>query len=266
MKILLLFCALVPLAHAHPVPEDPGHSWKGFDRFDFTLPDSKAKCSLIRPRKTAEGHPWIWRARFFGHQPALDLALLERGYHLAYVDVANLYGGPEAIKRGEEFYRHLTKKFKLGPKPILEGMSRGGLFIFNFAAHHPGKVAAIYGDNPVCNFQSWPGGKNGKPSPGDYARCLKAYGITGDQAATHPQITDAEFARKIRGIPVALVIGTADEVVPPSENAELLATHLNTLKSPLRVWRKEGLGHHPHGLNPIAPLLEFLLRTADSSD
>ncbi len=239
--------------------------WNGFERHDFQLSETKAKAILVIPHTAAKGEPWIWRTRFWGHQPALDLALLDRGYHLAYVDVGNLYGCEAAMKRGEELHQYLTTQFKLSQKPILEGMSRGGLFIFNFAAKHPDKVTAIYGDNPVCNFNSWPGGMNGKLSKGDYARCLAAYGITAEQAKTHPQITSPAFAEKLEGIPVALVIGTADEVVPPSENAELVAANLAMLNSPLKVWRKPGLGHHPHGLSPVAPLLRFLLR-ADGRD
>ncbi|MFT6864087.1 MAG: lysophospholipase L1-like esterase/pimeloyl-ACP methyl ester carboxylesterase, partial [Akkermansiaceae bacterium] len=237
--------------------------WHGFDRHDFQLPKTGAKATLVIPHTAAKGQPWIWRARFWGHQPALDLALLDRGYHLAYVNVGNLYGNKEAMARGEELHEILTTKFKLSQKPILEGMSRGGLFIFNFAAKHPDKVTAIYGDNPVCDFKSWPGGQSGKLSKGDYDRCLKAYGITADQAQTHPQITDPAFAAKLKGIPIALVIGSADDVVPPKENAAALIVHLTKLKSPLQVWRKPGLGHHPHGLSPVEPLLRFLLGAED---
>lgn len=237
--------------------------WNGFERHDFVLQKTGAKAILVIPHTAAKGQPWIWRARFWGHQPALDLALLDRGYHLAYVDVGNLYGNKTAMERGLELHEFLTGKLNLNQKPILEGMSRGGLFIFNFAAQYPDKVSAIYGDNPVCNFQSWPGGMNGKLSKGDYERCLKAHGITAEEAKTHPQITNPDFAKKLSSIPVALVIGTADKVVPPSENAEPLAANLSNLKSPLKVWRKPGLGHHPHGLSPVEPLLRFLLKATN---
>jgi pimeloyl-ACP methyl ester carboxylesterase len=263
MAILVLFSIVQGVEQVPKIK--PNAKWHGFDRCDFPLPESKTKAILVLPEKAAEGKPWIWRARFFGHQPSLDLALLKRGYHLAYLDVANLYGNETAMKRGEEFYQFLTTKVGLGPKPILEGMSRGGLFIFNFAARHPDKVSAVYGDNPVCNFQSWPGGMNGKLSEGDYTRCLKAYGITSEEAKSHPQIIAPDFAKKLKGIPVALVVGTADKVVPPSENAEPLAANLAALKSSVKVWRKPGLGHHPHGLDPVESLLEFLLKAASES-
>ena len=234
--------------------------WGGFERHDHHLPKSKARYTLVLPHTAAKGQPWIWRARFFSHQPALDLALLDRGYHLAYVDVSNLYGSAKAMERCDEFYNFLTSNFNLNKKAILEGMSRGGLMIFNFAAKYPHRVSAIYGDNPVCDFRSWPGGKNGKLSQGDWDRCLKAYGITAEQAAKYPQIADSSFAPKLKNIPVALVIGTADKVVPPAENAGLLAKHLKANKQPHKVWLKPGLKHHPHGLNPVDPLLRFLLR------
>ena len=236
-------------------------NWNGFKLHKIKLPKSGANARLVIPHTATKGQPWIWRARFWGHQPALDLALLDRGYHLAFVDVGNLYGNETAMARGEELYEILTTQFQLGPKPILEGMSRGGLFIFNFAAKHPDKVTAIYGDNPVCNFLSWPGGINGKLSKVDYDRCLKAYGITAAESKTHPQITHPNFARKLQGIPIALVIGTADTVVPPTENAKPLAANLSKIDSPVKIWHKPGLGHHPHGLSPVEPLLRFLLES-----
>jgi arylsulfatase A-like enzyme len=233
--------------------------WQGFRRVDFTLPGDGATCTVVEPRRAAAGMPWIWRARFFGHQPALDVALLESGFHLAYCDVAGLYGAPEAVARWDRFYELATRN-GWSRRPVLEGMSRGGLIIFNWASANPGKVAAIYGDNPVCDFRSWPGGKNGKFSERDWESCLAAYGLTAEEAAAHPQPVSPDVLRPIaeRGIPVALVLGTADEVVPASENGEALADAYRTLGGPVRVWRKPGQGHHPHGLHPPDELAAFL--------
>jgi lysophospholipase L1-like esterase/pimeloyl-ACP methyl ester carboxylesterase len=237
-------------------------NFHGYRRHDFQLPGNGAACRIVAPQQSAAGRPWIWRARFFGHQPGLDLELLDRGYHLAYCDVGNLYGAPAALDRWDAFHTFATGTLGLAPKPILEGMSRGGLPIFLWASRNPGKVAAIYGDNPVCDFRSWPGGKPGKGSPGDWARLLKAYGITGEQAAAHPQPVDEVILTPIAAakIPVALVLGTADDVVPPAANGEALAATYQKIRGPVKVWRKPGLGHHPHGLHPPGPLREFLTR------
>jgi pimeloyl-ACP methyl ester carboxylesterase len=238
--------------------------WQGHARADFALPDDGAKCSVIAPKKAAEGSPWIWRARFFGHQPALDVGLLKAGWHVCYCDISNLYGSPKAVARWDKFHALATTKLGLAPKPVLEGMSRGGLIIFNWASANPDKVRAIYGDNPVCNFVSWPGGKNGKRSDGDWKRCLAAYGIDEADAATTRQPRDEATLKPIAAakIPVFLVLGEADKVVPVAENADPLAATYKNLGGPVRVWRKPGLGHHPHGLDPVAPLLEAILASA----
>ncbi|NNC87373.1 MAG: hypothetical protein HKN82_02805 [Akkermansiaceae bacterium] len=233
--------------------------WNGFARHDFALPGDGAKCIVVEPKKPAERMPWIWRARFFGHQPALDVMLLEAGYHLAYCDVANLYGSPAAVARWDRFHEFVTAR-GWSKRPVLEGMSRGGLVVFNWASANPGKVAAIYGDNPVCDFRSWPGGKNGKLSQRDWERCLAAYGITPAEAEHHRQPRSPATLKPLAAakVPVALVLGTADAVVPPKENGELLAANYAELGGPVRVWRKPGQGHHPHGLHPPDELAAFL--------
>ena len=235
-----------------------------FRQYNFMLPGQKEKvsCIVVAPNQAAEGHPWIWRARFFGHQPELDLSLLDRGFHVAFCDVANLYGAPKALDRWDAFYDFATKKLGLAPKPVLEGMSRGGLPIFLWGERHPDRVAAIYGDNPVCDFRSWPGGKHGQFSKGDWQRCLKIYGITEEQAAGFPQLHDPKLLAPLAKakVPAALVIGTADTVVPPAENGDLLAANYAKLGGPVKVWHKPGKNHHPHGLAPVGPLLRYLLK------
>ncbi len=236
--------------------------WNGFERHDFTLPKHAAQCIVVSPKSPAKGNPWIWRARFFGHQPALDISLLDRGFHLCYCDVAGLFGAPDAVARWADFHSFVTTHLALSTKPVLEGMSRGGLIIFNFASAHPDKVAAIYADNPVCDFRSWPGGKNGKFSAADWESCLAAYRISPVQADDYPQPKDEATLKPIaeNKIPIALVFGTADTVVPPSENAEPLAATYEKLGGPVKIWRKPGLEHHPHGLDPPDELRDFLLK------
>ena len=63
-------------------------------------------------------------------------------------------------------------------------------------------------------------------------------------------------------MPIALVLGLADKVVPVEENGEILARNYESLGGPLKVWRKPGKGHHPHGLHPPDDLAKWLARTA----
>lgn len=232
----------------------------GFEGIAFQLPVTGASCRVFSPHGIARDTPWVWRARFFGHEPELDLALLERGFHLVYCDVSNLYGSQVALARYAELYA-LLQTAGFHSRTVLEGMSRGGLPILNWALAYPQHVAAIYGDNPVVDIRSWPGGNTGKRSDSDWQRCLAAYELDEVAAKNFEPVTATRLQplANLR-IPLLLVLGVDDDVVPTSENGELLATRYAAVGGPVEVWRKPGNGHHPHGLHPVDPLLRAILR------
>ncbi len=224
------------------------------------------KHKIVHPLTPAKGHPWIWRARFWGHQPQFDIQMLELGYHIVYCDVADLFGSPAAVKKWDEFYK-LTQQWGLGSKPVLEGMSRGGLIIHNWAVANPDKVAGIIGDNCVMDIKSWPAGfGTGKGHPATWEKCKAAYGFkTDDQAKTYLQNPiDTIQAIKKANIPVLYLINLADGVVPPAENSALAADKLKPYPQ-LNVIEKAGMGHHPHSLPNPAPITDFALKCSGFS-
>jgi len=234
-------------------------TWHGFSRHDF---DHEGRPAIVvAPKKAAPGRPWIWRARFFGHEPQVDRALLTRGYHVAYCDVAGLFGSPRAVARWDSFHELLTKKHGLATKVALEGMSRGGLIIYNWASSNPDKVACLYGDAPVCDIRSWPGGKGvGKGSVGSWKRCLAAYGLTEDEALDfegNPVDGLASLAKA--GVHLLHVFGDADRVVPPAENTAIIAERYRELGGVIHVVSKKGVGHHPHSLREPRPIVSFVV-------
>jgi pimeloyl-ACP methyl ester carboxylesterase len=234
--------------------------WQGFGRLDFHV-DGRP-CLLVLPRQAALGRPWIWRTEFFGHEPQADLALLAQGFHVAYLDVQNLYGAPVALDHMDRFYAHLTTVRGLSPKSVLEGFSRGGLFAFNWAARHPDRVACLYVDAPVCDFKSWPAGwGQGRGSPEDWARCKKVYGLTDEQARAYPlnPVDNLAPLAKVR-IPILSVCGDADDVVPMAENTLLVQERYVKLGGPITVITKRGVGHHPHSLKDPARIVDFIAR------
>ncbi|MBC8356482.1 MAG: alpha/beta hydrolase [Planctomycetes bacterium] len=235
-------------------------AWHGFDRFDFDV-DSR-KCIVVAPKKAAESTPWIWRARFFGHEPQADIALLEHGLHVVYCDVGNLFGNPVAVAHWDAFYAYLTEEQGFAPKAALEGMSRGGLIIYNWAAANPEKVSCIYGDAPVCDFKSWPGGKGqGKGSDAAWRDCLKAYGFDEEQSlAFKGNPIDKLQSLAKANIPLLNVVGDADVVVPVAENTSLLAARYRKLGGSIKVINKPGIGHHPHSLKDPTVIVEFVLK------
>ena len=237
----------------------------GFLRLDFALGDTKLACTLVVPHAATYDRQWIWRMRFFGHEPALDLALLDRGLHLFYCDVAGLFGAPAAIARMEKAYA-FVRTLGLHPHPILEGMSRGGLPAVNWAHKHPGRASALYLDNPVGDFRSWPGGKSGKRHDASWRACLEAYGLDEDSVGSFDRMP-VDIAAKLaaRRLPLFLVYGAEDRVVPPRENGLRLAAHWLDANATHRVWVKPEAAHHPHGLEPVDPLLRHVLRAIGRS-
>ena len=227
--------------------------WQGGERHDFASAGRAA--ILVCPAAPAEGRPWIWRMEFFGHEPQADAALLAQGWHVAYLDLQNLYGSPPALDAMDAFYRNMTTGRGLALKPVLEGFSRGGLFAFNWASRNPEKVSSIYNDAPVCDFSIWPAQK----SPTDWQRLLKAYGITADQAAGshfNPVNNLAPLAKA--SIPLLHVVGEADDVVSVATNTNAVEQRYKELGGKIEVIRKPGVKHHPHSLVDPKPIVDFV--------
>jgi pimeloyl-ACP methyl ester carboxylesterase/lysophospholipase L1-like esterase len=235
--------------------------WFGYEILDSTLNEIPFK--IVFPKKANKNRDWIWRARFWGHQPQADLALLKQGFHLTYIDVAGLFGSTEAMKRYDELYAFVTKKYHLNAKVVLEGMSRGGLQIFNWGNANAEKIACMYADAPVCDFKSWPGGK-GESEGWDKAWdiCLKEYGLTEEQALAYKNNPVDQMTNIAKHkVPVLSVIGGTDKVVPVEENTGKLQIRLKELGWEMKVIYKPETGHHPHSLKDPKTIVDFVLRS-----
>jgi pimeloyl-ACP methyl ester carboxylesterase len=238
----------------HPIDQ-----WEGFDCEKFVV--DERPCTLVRPDAVAVSHPWIWRTEFFGEFHALDVALLEAGFHVAYMDLQNMYGAPAALRCMDRFYAELTAGRGLSSRCTLEGFSRGALFALNWAISRPAAVGCIYLDAPVCDFKSWPGGK-GKSSGSleDWGRLKQVYGLSEQEALTYkgnPLDNLAPLAAA--GIPIIAVYGEDDIDLPPEENVLLLQIRYRALGGEIVVIPKPGVGHHPHSLVDPSPLLDFIV-------
>lgn len=224
-------------------------SFYGYRCIEFKF-DSR-DCKIVKPKWSAIGHPWVWRARFWGHEPQTDIALLERGFHIVYCDVAELLGNDEAIGYWNDFYKMLYNA-GLGKKAVLEGMSRGGVYIYNWAAVNPGKVACVYADNALLDLKYWPDTAILKQ---DYhlksARQIEA--LKASPIDKVPQIVKG-------GYPMLHLSADDDEAVDPSKNTLLFEQKVNKLNGSITVLHKPGFKHHPHSLPNPEPIVEFILQ------
>jgi lysophospholipase L1-like esterase/pimeloyl-ACP methyl ester carboxylesterase len=228
----------------------PGQAslWQGYERVDFEVDGRKAY--VVQPHITAPGSPWVWRARFPSFHSEADQILLARGFHVAHIDTNGMLGSERAMKHWDAFYAFMVER-GLNKRVALEGVSRGGLFIYGFASRWPERVTCIYGDTPVADIKSWPGGKGtGRGDAGTWQVCLKEYGLTEAQAmefAGNPidrlqPIADAN-------IPILHIVSLNDVIVPPTENTFALAEKYRALGGSIDVIEvamgtEQSGGHH----------------------
>lgn len=262
---LLHITVLMSQASAAEPAEFPGKrsQWNGYARYDFQV-EGKAVL-VVAPKAVAPGRPWVWHGEFFGHKPAPDVALLGKGFHIVYMRVPNMLGCPRAVQHWNVFYKELTEKHRFAKKAALVGLSRGGLYCYNWAAANPDKVACIYGDAPVCDFKSWPGGKGkGKGSERDWKRVLNTYGFKNEAEALAYDKNPVDNLEPLvkAGVPLLHVYGDADKVVPWDENTGILAQRYRKLGGSIKLIAKPGVGHHPHGLDDSTPIIDFITKHA----
>lgn len=239
------------------------HSFYGFVQNDFTF--KGVLCKIVEPKRIASGKPWVLRARFFGHEPETDIALLERGFHIAYCDVAAFYGNTKAVKRWDNFYQLMIAN-GFSKKVALEGMSRGGLIAYNWAAQNPEKVACVYADAPVLDGASWPGGKGkGIGSANDWEAFKKHYNISTEDDLANFKDNPIHKISKIAagGYPMLHVCGEADNVVPVDENTRLFEQKIKEAGGNITTIYKADIGHHPHSLQNPTPIVDFILRATN---
>jgi sialidase-1 len=228
--------------------------WHGFEKFAFSFNGHEAY--IVKPEKASPGNPWIWRAYFPDWHFEMDSILVAKGFHIAFIDCSDMYGSPEAMQVWDKFYHHLTEKYSFSKKTVLEGVSRGGLYIYGWAKRNPEKVGFIYAEAPVLDIKSWPGGKGkGRRSADDWKKCLTAYSFNEEQALRYNDnpVDNIETLAAYK-VPVVHVVCKSDSIVPVAENSDILAERYQKSGGMIRVDEmKENVrleGHHFNITNP----------------
>lgn len=266
IRFALIFAAGVSLdggvAAEIPAPVFPGTSkdYHGYVCHQFTV-DGKGVL-VVEPLQSLPGRPWVWRTMFWDAFPAADIALLKAGFYVAFMDVGNTFGCPDAMKHFNAFYSTLTTQYGLSTKPALEGLSRGGLYAYRWAYVNTEKIGCIYGDAPVCDMKSWPGGKGkGQGSPADWQEAIKVYHFSNEQEMMNFKGNPIDILAPIAAahIPIIHVCGDADSALPEDENTDIVRDRYMKLGGDFALIVKQGCGHHPHGLSDPTPVVNFIL-------
>jgi pimeloyl-ACP methyl ester carboxylesterase len=186
--------------------------------------------------------------------------LLGKGFHIVYTQISDQFGSPTAIAHWNKLYDLLTTKHGLSKKVALVGLSRGGLYCYNWASENPERVACIYADAPVCDVYSWPMGKgDGEGNAAEIPKLLKAYGVETEgelrKVVLNP-IDRLEPLAKAK-IPLLHVYGDADIPVPWKANTGVVAERYKKLGGSIQLIPKPGVGH-VHGLDDSTPIVDFI--------
>ena len=219
---------------------------------------------IVYPRaETANGYLAV-KTEYWGAFPeAIEIPLLENGFHLCYIKNDNRWGVNEDLDRKARFIRYVQEECGLNSKCVPVGMSCGGLIGIKLTARYPELVKCLYLDAPVVNFMSCPCGFGiGNALSEDNSEILNALGLKDiSQLLAYREMPLDKLGELVNAkIPVIMVAGDSDQVVPYCENGVFLEKAYKDAGVEIEVYIKPGCDHHPHGLSdPKAPL-DFILR------
>ena len=232
--------------------------WNGFQKLDFEFKGRKA--ILVFPPEANKTSNWLLKTEYFGAFPNLEIEMLNRGWHLAYIANVTRWCLDEDLDLKKDFADFLSSEYGLNKKCVPVGMSCGGMIGVKFAARHPQYVSCLYLDAPVMNLLSCPCGI-GDATPDLYEEFVLATGKTRSDLINyreHP--VDKVPALLSNHIPVVLIYGDSDTVVPYHENGIVLEKYYQDNGGTILAIGKERCGHHPHGLEDPTPIIEFILQ------
>ncbi len=201
---------------------------------------------------------WIWKTEFFYAFDSAERALFDMGYTRVYYCISNKYGNDESVRLMHAFHKDLIKRFDLTEKAILFGFSRGGLYAFNYALFYPECVEKVYLDAPVLNLHNWP---QETASKVEYPEMLHEYSQTEDsfKSFKYNPINQLDEYFK-NNIPTLIVAGDADTTVELKKNSQIVIDYCKEKNIPLEYYIKPGCEHHPHSLEDVSPIVDFVER------
>ncbi len=238
-------------------------TWNGYRRLDFEFEGYPA--ILVLPKEPHPARRLAMKTEYFGAFPATECAMLAAGYHLCYLKNRSRWGTDDDCERKKKFIDFLADEFGTARKIVTVGMSCGGFHAVCFASRYPEYVSFLYIDAPLLTFFSTaPQRVAHEAKEVRWPEVERAWGFSsyGEAYAYNDQPIHRIKALIDAKLPVGLVYGLSDEVVPAYENAEILREMYEKAGAPIKSWARSAYGHHPHGLEDPAPLLAYIEEAA----
>ena len=222
--------------------------WNGFDCLEFTFEDRDA--IQVFPKERNEKGDWMLKTEYWDAFPAVEIALLEKGFHLAYVKNKTRFATREECDCKARFAAYLSETYGLRKSCVPVGMSCGGAHAVNFAGFYPELISCLYIDAPVLNFCDYPGRLGDEHCASVWENeFVKAYpGIQRYQLVNfeyHPLNRIPTLIE--HKVPVVMVYGREDITVNYAVNGKLMEMAYEGTDL-LKLFCGSCRGHHPHGI------------------
>lgn len=239
---------------------DAKYEYDGLTHIEYKFKGKKA-ITIFPPKEKMNGQT-ILKTEYFSAFPELQNEFVKRGYTLIYIENRNRWGTPCEVEDQFEFVNYVAEEFGISNKVIAIGMSCGGMMAILLAAKYPQCIKGLYLDAPVVNYLSCPGRMGVAYDVFDsmWQEFESAWGITKSQLLTfreHPlDKLDKLVENRVR---VYMAYGDSDKTVPYEENGIALErAYLNAgIVDLLKIDKKVGVDHHPHGPGCIDDVIEF---------
>ncbi|MDD3588327.1 MAG: prolyl oligopeptidase family serine peptidase [Thermoguttaceae bacterium] len=240
--------------------------WNGYTMYSFDLDCGqygKRPVNIVCPQKVDPKRRWVWRAVYFGHEPQTELAMLARGYHIAFIKCTDSSGSPKQVAQRNVLYDFLVKEKGFDPKPCLIGMSLGGITNMNWAIAHADKVGPIYIDNPVLDIRALPSSPLRRPASQsrnkNWDMLMSAYEFKSDDEAKAYKYNPVDAYQPLiqNHVPILLMCATSDSVIPYELNGKVLWERMKKDGGIVELVLKPGHDHHPHSLKDPTLIVNF---------
>jgi pimeloyl-ACP methyl ester carboxylesterase len=248
--LLVSVLACIYIAQAHRL---------AFKPVEFALGESN--CFVLEANTTGEAKPWVWYAPTLPKHPDKSHTwyverLLAKGISLAGCDQGEVRGSPKSVEVFTKFYQEMCRR-GYSKKPVLLGQSRGGLMMFSWAVRNPKRVGGFAGIYPVLNLRSWPMKRNLEPTLADFGMDQDAFSHVIEQ---HNPINHLAGLAKAK-VPMCIVHGDSDLVVPLKENSAIVADRYRKLGGDAKIEVVPGKGHQVvDGFFKSTELIEFMIK------
>lgn len=226
------YCSSIATTHWAPSEKtwlsERGPFFSGaYARYQLLIPGVDAFTTVIVPKETAPGHPWVLRADYVTAEDRVTQEVLAKGWTIVTGAVPYNYDGPVPAQ-WEAIYAYLTG-YGFAARPVLMGRGAAAGEVMGWAIVHPGRVASIYAEDPILQSKLMLGGKAPIDTLGPLAKA---------------------------GVPVLFVCGEGDAEL--KGRVQLAATRYRQAggRITVRVARKQGEVLQPEDLKIVLHFIE----------